>query len=292
MSENTDEQLISKRRAIQKIALLPSIPVVLQRIIETSSDPTASAHDLQATIVKDQSISAAILKLANSAYYGYVRGVDDIERAVIIIGFNTAVSVAISVSVLKSLSDKMDSKEFSKEDFWIHTIASGEAAKILAHQMNYEFVSRAYIVGLIHDIGKVVLSFIDPAEFDDAVFEARAVGKPLYECEKAIFNFDHQDAGQWLGEKWQLPENIIAGIQYHHKIDSCPEHFMTEALIGHAANHIAKSVKIGNSGDEIIPDLHPFVEKKLKLNSKKIETVKEKLKKSKEEIENFLQAIQ
>lgn len=292
MSKESEEQIISKRRAIQKIALLPSIPIILQKIIETSSNPTASAHDLQETIIKDQSISAAILKLANSAYYGYVRGVDDVERAVIIIGFNTAVSVAISVSVLKSISDKMESQEFSKEDFWIHTIASGEAAKILAIQMDYEFVSRAYIVGLIHDIGKVVLSFIDPAEFDDAVFEARAVGKPLYECETQIFNFNHQDAGQWLGEKWQLPENIIAGIQYHHKIDSCPDNFITEALIAHAANHIAKSVKFGNSGDEMIHDLHPFVEKKLKLNSKKIEAAKEELQKSREEIDNFLQAIQ
>jgi len=292
LSKESEEQIISKRRAIQKIALLPSIPIILQKIIETSSNPTASAHDLQETIIKDQSISAAILKLANSAYYGYVRGVDDVERAVIIIGFNTAVSVAISVSVLKSISDKMESQEFSKEDFWIHTIASGEAAKILAIQMDYEFVSRAYIVGLIHDIGKVVLSFIDPAEFDDAVFEARAVGKPLYECETQIFNFNHQDAGQWLGEKWQLPENIIAGIQYHHKIDSCPDNFITEALIAHAANHIAKSVKFGNSGDEMIHDLHPFVEKKLKLNSKKIEAAKEELQKSREEIDNFLQAIQ
>ncbi len=292
MSEESDEQLISKRRAIQKIALLPSIPVVLQKIIETSSDPTASAHDLEKTIIKDQSISAAILKLANSAYYGYVRGVDDVERAVIIIGFNTAVSIAISVSVLKSLSDKMDSQEFSREDFWIHTIASGEAARILAQKMNYEFVSRAYIIGLIHDIGKVVLSFIDPAEFDDAVFEARAVGKPLYVCENEIFNFNHQDAGQWLGEKWQLPENIIAGIQYHHNIDSCPENFITEALIGHTANHIAKSAKFGNSGDELVPDLHPFVEKKLKLNSKKIEAAKKEMEKSREVIDNFLQAIQ
>lgn len=282
---------MNQRRAIQKIALLPSIPVVLQKIIETSGDPNASAHDLQETLMKDQSICAAILKLANSAYYGYAREVDDIERAVVIIGFNTSVSVAISVSVLKSLSGKSEAKEFNKEEFWKHTIAVGETARIFARLINYEFVSRAYITGLVHDIGKVVLSFLNSTDFDDAVFECRAVEKPLYDCEKDFFGFDHQDAGKWLGERWHLPESIIAGIKYHHHLEGCPDEFLNEALIVHAANRLVKSVKFGNSGNEVLSEIHPLVEEKLGITSEILETAKEKLKKAEEHIENFLQSI-
>ncbi|MFC1513987.1 HDOD domain-containing protein, partial [candidate division KSB1 bacterium] len=129
--KESSDDMIGRRRAIQKIELLPTIPIMLQKIIETSNDPKSSAKDLQDTIVKDQSISSAILKLANSAYYGYAKAVEDIQRAVIVIGFNMAVSVAISVSVLKTVATKVTGDEFSPIEFWKHTIASGEAAKIL-----------------------------------------------------------------------------------------------------------------------------------------------------------------
>ncbi len=106
MTDNSDDKLMLQRRAIQKIELLPSIPIVLQKIIATSGDPHSSAQDMQDIIIKDQSMTAAILKLANSAYYGYAKHVEDIVRAIVVIGFNTAVSVAISVSVLKDSGRK------------------------------------------------------------------------------------------------------------------------------------------------------------------------------------------
>lgn len=292
MPEYSKEQLIFKRRAIQKITLLPSIPVVLLKILESSSNPKSSAQDLEDIIIKDQSISAAILKLANSAFYGYAKTVEDVGRAVVLIGFNTAVSVAISVSVLKTVSEKVKGVEFNRDDFWRHTIAAGEAARILSEQIKYEFVSRAYMIGLVHDIGKVVLSYLNSTDFDDAVFEARVVYKPLYECEMKIFGFDHQDAGRWLGERWQLPEYILAGIQYHHRLDHCPEQYKKEAAIGHAANYLAKIAQIGNSGDELVPELNEFAAKKLKLTPAIIDYVKNDLIKSKEEIDNFVQSIQ
>jgi len=289
-SEN--EKIIQKRRAIQKIEFLPSIPVMLQRIIAISNDPHSSAQDLQETIIKDQSISAAVLKLANSAYYGYPRSVGDISRAVVIIGFKTVVSVAICVSVFKSLSDKFTSREFSTEEFWKHTIAAGEAAKILAQNIKYEFSSLAYIIGLLHDIGKIALSFSNPSQFDDAVFDSRALDKPLHSCEEQIFGFDHQTAGGWLGERWQLPESILAGIKYHHNIEACPENLQDEAIIAHTANYLAKSAKFGNSGDERLRKLHPFVETKLNITSGTLEKVKSELEKKREEINMFLESIE
>ena len=292
MPDNFTNKKILKRRAIQKIELLPSIPVVLQKIIATSSDPNTSAQDLQKIILKDQSITGAILKLANSAYYGYTRGIDDIGSAVVVIGFNTAVSVAISVSVFKTLSQKINDDEFNRKEFWKHTISAGEAARILAKEINYEFAGRAHIIGLLHDIGKVVLSFLFTTDFGDAVFEARTVNKELFVCEKQVFGFDHQDAGSWLGERWKLPESILAGIKYHHAIDDCPEQMQTEALIGHVANYIAKSAHFGNSGDEQLPHLHPLVESKLNITQEMLSKVENTLEKKREEIDTFLESIQ
>ena len=291
MTDNSDEKMIAQRRAIQKIELLPSIPIVLQKIISTSSDPHSSALDMQNIIIKDQSISAAILRLANSAYYGYAKHVEDIVRAIVVIGFNTAVSVAISVSVLKTVAEKIDGEEFDKNEFWKHCIGAGEAGRIIAGEINYENPSRAYLLGLLHDIGKVALSFINKSDFDDAVFESRAVDTELFNSEKQIFGFDHQEAGEWLCTRWQLPESIIAGVRYHHAIEECPEEFVPEALVGHIANILTKSAKIGNSGNEQVPLINPQVEKMLHFKTKSFKSAKKALLEKREEIDNFLELL-
>ncbi|MFC1477413.1 HDOD domain-containing protein [candidate division KSB1 bacterium] len=285
------EKLTLQRRAIQKISLLPSIPATLQKIILTSNDPHSSAEDMQKIIEKDQSISAAILKLANSAYFGYTRQIHEIKQAIIIIGFNTAVSVAVSVSVLKSLADKFDSPEFSRDDFWKHTIATGEAARIVAHTIGFEPSAKAYITGLLHDVGKIVLLLVDSKEFNDAVFESHAMNKPLNICEMQAFGFDHQSAGGWLGNRWKLPDSIVSGLLYHHDLDSCPEEFLQEATITHLANYVCIKAHIGNSGDIADQKLHENVKIVLKINNKMIDQILGELEKKKDEIDAFFEIL-
>ena len=297
-SPTRDDEVFERRRAIQKIELLPTIPIMLQKIIAISSDPNTSAQDLERTIIKDQSIAAAILKLANSAYYGYARTVDDIGRAIVIIGFKTAVSVAISVSVLRSLTQIIQSDEFDCTEFWKHSIASGEAGQLFAREMDpaiRDGLSRAYIVGLLHDIGKIVLAYLDDVHFNDAVFEARALQKPLFECEERIFGFDHQTAGGWLAERWHLPEGIVAAVRYHHiphsGIDKCPEHLLPDVLVAHTANYIVHSVHIGTSGDVVPQELHPLVGSKFAISTETFNHIYSKLEEQREIINVFLEAI-
>jgi HD-like signal output (HDOD) protein len=292
MPSQTQDRLIEQRqRAIQKIELLPSIPIILQKIIATSSDPNSSAQDLERIIIRDQSISATILKLANSAFYGYSRTVDDVGRAIVIIGFKTAFSIAISVSVLKTLIHAVEGDEFNFMEFWKHTIAAGEAGKLFAQEVEYNGLPRAYVIGLLHDIGKVVLSFIDSRNFDDSIFEARAMKKPLSICEEHFFGFDHQTAGGWLAEQWHLPEGIIAAIRYHHNLEQCPEHLIRDALIGHSANYIVKKVHIGANGEVIEPVLHPLVETIFKILPDTFDRITTKLENQREGIDAFLEAI-
>ncbi len=186
------------------------------------------------------------------------------------------------------MAEKIDGKEFDKNEFWKHCIGAGEAGRIIAGEVNYKNPSRAYLLGLLHDIGKVALSFINKSDFDDAVFESRAVETELFNSEKQIFGFDHQEAGEWLCTRWQLPESIIAGVRYHHAVDDCPEEYLPEALVGHVANILTKSAKIGNSGNEQISQINSHAHKMLKLTTKSFESAKKVLLKKREEIDNFL----
>jgi len=246
---------------------------------------------MQNTIERDQSIAAAILKLANSAYYGYARQISDIKQAVIVIGFNTAVSVAISISVLKALTERFESAEFNLSEFWKHTIFTGEAARMIARETDFPLVSQAYIIGLLHDLGKIVQFYLNAQDFEDALFESRTLKKPLNDCESKIFGFDHQDAGAWLGDKWKLPQAIVAGMKHHHDVETCPKKFWKEVYIANAANYIVNKGKFGMSGNGGSAILHKKADESMKIDPKTFDHITAALELKRKEVDAFLDTI-
>ncbi len=280
-----------KKRFIQQIKMLPTIPFIFHRIIECTEDPKSSASDLKETILNDQSISAKVLSLANSAFYGFPKKVTDITQAIVILGFDTVVDVAISVSILKIFSGK-SGEEFNKEMFWLHSIAAAESSRLLSKKINYPKLELSFILGLLHDIGKVIMSNFFPEEYDTAVFNCRAVNEHLYISERKIFNFDHTDAGGWLSEKWKLPDKIMKSIKFHHSIPKIPEEYSTEIMIAEFGNYLAKKNKIGNSGYDKTPFLSSYVMDKFRLNTSKINALSEELLAKKEKMEAFMKIME
>jgi len=283
-------EVVDRRKIIKQIKMLPTIPFVFHRIIECTEDPNSSASDLKETILNDQSIAAKVLSLANSAYYGYPKKVTDITQAIVILGFDTVVDVAISVSILKIFSGKV-TEEFNKDQFWLHSLASAESCRLLSKKLNRSDLELSFIIGLLHDIGKVILSNFFPEDYDTAVFNCRAVGADLQVSEQKLFGFDHTDAGGWLGKKWQLPEKILYPIQYHHKLDNFPNEYAGEILLAGFGNHLAKKNNVGNSGYDANQVLHPKITEMFKLNSQKLNILSEELLNKKPEMEAFMEVM-
>ena len=219
-----------KKQVIQKIKILPTLPFVLDRIIQVMDDPKSSATDLKDTIIKDQSISAKILSLANSAFYGMPNKVTDLTRAIVVLGFNTVVDVAMSVSVTKIFGGD-SSLEFDKKEFWTYSVGCAEAAKLIAEKVNIRQAEYAYLLGLLHDLGKVILSNFFVEEYDEAVINAKLNNKPLSDEEINIFGFDHTEASRVLGLKWKLPDKILTPIVFHHNADNLPVAFKKEIMM-------------------------------------------------------------
>lgn len=279
-----------KKQVIQKIKILPTLPFVLDRIIQVMDDPKSSAADLKDTIIKDQSISAKILSLANSAFYGMPNKVTDLTRAIVVLGFNTVVDVAMSVSVTKIFGGD-SSLEFDKKEFWTYSVSCAEAAKLVAEKINIRQAEYAYLLGLLHDLGKVILSNFFVEEYDEAVINAKLNNSSLTEEEINIFGFDHTEAARVLGLKWKLPDKILTPIVFHHDLNKIPVAFKKEIMMIHLSEYITKQAEIGNNGESIEFKLNFGLVSEFKIRDNEINEMIEKIINLKEKIYNFTEIL-
>ncbi|MFC1562577.1 HDOD domain-containing protein [candidate division KSB1 bacterium] len=280
------------KSVISKIKSLPTLPQVFYKIIETIEMPDSSAKDVKETIKKDPSISAKILKISNSALYGYTKEITDISKAIVLLGFDMIKSIALSVSVFSSFPRTENySTKFDRELFWIHSMASAEAAVITADKMGYPKKDQAFLIGLIHDIGKVVLDYYFTPEYKRVIAKVRQENLLIREAEIEILNFDHALIGGWLGEQWHFPESILNSIKYHHRVNEAPKEVIEEVIIGHIADIVARSAKIGSGGDYNIPKISNIVFKKTELTQEAFDQIIQQLADKKTEIEEFFKLL-
>jgi len=283
---------VKKKRIIERIDALPTLPVIMMRILECIDDPHSSADDLKDVIIKDVSTSAKILSLANSAYYGYAKTIEDITRAIVVLGFETIIDVALSVSLNSILSPTTDGMAISMEELWEHSLAAGEAGRLCAKEGFYPYSERAFLIGLTHDIGKIALSCFFPKEFNEAIVKALDNNKFIYDTEKDKLGFAHYDAGVWLAEKWNLPPIISIPIQFHHEPENAPEEYQKETVLAHFADYLVKFSGIGDSGDNNkLQKLSPLAYSYLEVDEDRIDELSQKLTELRPKIEAFVRSI-
>ena len=281
-----------EKQLIEQLEGLPTLPVIMLKIFECIDDPKSSATDLKNIIINDVAISSKILKLANSAYFGFSREVVDITRAVVVLGFDTVIDVSVSVSLASLMNPKEGSLVMPMEQFWEHNMAAGQAGRIIAEHSKYPYLEQAFLIGLLHDIGKAILASNFTKNFNRAVEDAQDMDKYIAETEKDVFGFSHDEAGAWLAKYWKFPKQLIFPIQYHHSLDRMPDEYENETYIAHCADFLAKSTNIGNSGDDNkLYELHPKAMKALSIRESDITVLQNELMNRGELIKTFVEAI-
>ena len=205
------------RETISKVSSLPTLPTILTQILATAADPDSSAIDLGKHIASDQSLSAALLKLVNSAAYGHHREIKDITTAIVLLGFFEVRNLALSATCFRQFgSMRRTGSEYDRTQLWRHSVASAMAGERLAKRLHLDSGS-AFVGGLLHDIGKVVFDVLYPEEFQRAYQKARLEQKYIREVEHELFDLDHGIAGELLAEHWELPQVIVESIRFHHE---------------------------------------------------------------------------
>jgi HD-like signal output (HDOD) protein len=198
---------------VEEIEELPTLPDILTVITSIVNDPKSSAADLAKMIASDASLSGKILKVANSAAYGFPREISDIQQAVTLLGFRETQTLALSASVFDYLTDLT---ELELKAYWNHSLQCATLSRLISLNLRFPGIEGAFVAGLIHDIGKVALAMSMRGKQERVNSLCSTDGIDRLEAEEKVFGLTHVEAGYLLGEHWLLPVNLTSAIRYHH----------------------------------------------------------------------------
>ncbi|MCX8111411.1 MAG: HDOD domain-containing protein [Syntrophorhabdaceae bacterium] len=210
----TRQRLLSKTYDLK---LAPSMKCIIDRTIETIVNPNSSIMDILKIIEIDPSLSAKILGIANSAYYNRGTNTYDLHHALIKIGFDEIKNIIFCLLVVDNLLKVLKIRFSDLLEFWRHSIYVAHSARILAEKTLDDEPQKAYIVSLLHDIGKIVF-YSEIEDYSKIVHEAKERQKPIWETERELFAIDHQEIGYVIAKKWRLPETVCSVIGNHHDL--------------------------------------------------------------------------
>ena len=253
MNEPRQDRL---KKITQSIIALPTLPAVITQLIGIIDNPKTSARNVAQLISTDQALTAKILKLANSAFYGFPREIATVNHAVVVLGFETVKNLALSVSVLERFSGHGESSGFDRQKFWEHSIGCGVAAKLLAAKFRYRVSGEVFAAGILHDIGKLVLSQYFPADFGEVLDLAESQGTYIGKAEEQVLGVTHAEVGGWLAERWNLPDQLEESISNHHTPGRLGRRSELTSLI-HLADFLCRREQIGDGGGDKLPPLDP-----------------------------------
>jgi len=212
--EEPGETVILNR--LDKVSQLTPIPKVAQQVLAISEDPRSSAGQLAEIVQQDPTITANVLKLVNSAYYGYSREISNIQKAIVVLGFDEVRNITIAAS-LSSDIDLPESRLFKRQKFWLHSLASATIARTIAMRNPKVNAEDAFIIGLLHDIGDIVLDQHFHDLFIEAMENADESKDDLNLSERALMGVDHAEVGGVIARNWDLPVSLEKAIMYHHE---------------------------------------------------------------------------
>lgn len=227
---------------------LVSLPAIVAKINQLLNDPNSSAADIAHTIGQDPVLTARLLKLVNSPFYNFPSQVDTLSMAVTILGTRQLRDLVIATTVVNYFKPSPDVK-FDLETFWCHSITTGIAARTIALSLNIANSERLFIGGLLHDMGKMIMSLLLPREMESLNRVNENTKIKIDNPEQQIFGFTHGQLGNELLASWHFPETLSQPILYHHELGA-PEEFKTDTAILHVANVIANNIQAPISRDD------------------------------------------
>lgn len=280
-------QLEIKKTLERRIRDIPTLPSVASKVMQILENPRSSATDVERVIMLDPSLASRILKLVNSAYYGFPRRIATISQSVVILGFITVKNLVLSISVADFFIMEGKNKLFNRAELWRHSVGTAVAARILARKARFPQLEEAFMAGLLHDIGKVVLDHYFPEEFSEVVTLVKNKGISMFEAEREVLGISHAVVGRWIADRWNLPPLLVEVINYHHQPFENKDYWATTALV-HTADILARDAGIGSGGDNVKMKIQPHVADWLKLKEEDYKQVMEELVEGVHQAEDFI----
>ena len=216
-------------------------------IMTMFNDPNTSFHNLAKIIESDQELSARVLKITNSGFYGFRHRIESVLHAVVLLGWNAIKMITLGSTIISKMS------EINKELFE-HSKRTALIARFLATEANFYKVEEIAVVGLLHDLGIFILETYFPENYMKIKQFIIDYGVPAYIAEREIIGVDHGEIGGWALEDWDLPPNITASVRWHHEFKAKKYHSKKTAVI-HVADVLAIASDLTGPHWEKVPEI-------------------------------------
>jgi HD-like signal output (HDOD) protein len=260
------------RRLVERIQGLPTLPSMLHNINQMILNPRTSAKEVAQVISVDPSLTAKVLRVVNSSFYGFPNRITTISHAIVILGFNTIKSIVLSSTIFDVFRRDAKPTDFDRREFWKHSIGCGAAAKVLGRRLGYPMLEELFIAGLLHDVGKIVMDQFLPDKFAEVLERVRANNLLISEGEAQVLGATHADVGAWLFERWNLSRGLIETVRCHHNPALAAETSKFAEII-HVADVLVRALRFGNGGDARIPSIDPAAWKSLGLQTSEFDEI-------------------
>jgi len=250
------------RRRVERLRELPTLPAIVQRVVDALDRPDSGHAEAAALIETDQVLTAQLLRVANSAFYGLSGKIASVGQALTVLGTTVARSLVYSTSILDL--------RIELRGFWEHSVGTAVAAGTLARHLGLPHPEEVAGAGLLHDLGKVVLYRQAPAAFATVLERAASEGVRFGEAERALFGVDHAEIAGWLLGRWRVPSRLLEPVVFHHTPERAPTAPVETAVV-HVANTLVRAYGYGFGGDRRLPAIAPSAWDRLRLGARDLD---------------------
>ena len=252
-----------------------SPPILYYQLRDKLDNPDCTFDDLAAIIMTDTAMSARLLKIVNSAFYGFDDKVDTLTHALNIIGTDQLTDLALA-AIVTSKFQGIPRDLINMETFWMHSIGCGIAARKIAKRMPGVEDEKVYLGGMLHDIGSLILFKESPEDAKKILLRCKESGENLFKVEKEVLGYDHAEVGALLLTEWKLSERLVEMVKYHHQPTNAGK-YLKETCVVARADALVYEMKIGNSGEPGVPELDPKVLEMTPISDEEISVLKEEI---------------
>ncbi|MFQ5513743.1 MAG: HDOD domain-containing protein [Myxococcota bacterium] len=200
---------------VAKAKELPVMPPVAAEVMKKAEDPETDLKSISTLISRDAALAVRVLKIANSSFYSMPRRIDSIQQAIVLLGYSTLRSVVVAAAI----KDVFSRFGLAERLLWEHGVAGGVGAALLAQQVGGIAREEAFVGGLVHDIGKLVIYSQAQADYQKVLTAVYSEEKDSVSAETEVFGFDHTQVGRLVLHKWRLPESLAAAVGAHHDLE-------------------------------------------------------------------------
>jgi len=261
------------KRIMAQVKAFPGMPATAARLLKLLEDPESSAEQIEDVLRYDAGLTANILKLTNSAYFGIPSKVSSVRQAVMMLGWKRLLQLVMTMCMSTIMKKPVDGYELPRGELWRHSIAVSVAAESVVKALKIPESEEVFTAALLHDIGKLVLGgFVkdDLAQIKTMVSK----GIPFEVAEYMVIGTDHADIGARILKKWDFPQDLVNAVNWHHDPETCENHCTLSDIV-HVANTVGLRIGFGSDADRLRVDPAVSVTDRLGLGPVDLEVLAE-----------------